>query len=250
MNPIQGHQDIPKREKPEAAASPTQPHVRPDREPTDLAGVESPSPWRPRRICLPILVVAFAILAFQAHSHPHFGWDLSLAQWIQSNDTQALTLLMAAITWLGEGISTWTLVIAATLGLWLVKDRAAAIVCAVGVPAGSGVSTLLKSLVDRPRPAAGLLETMTHYQHQSFPSGHVFFFVDFFGFMLFIACSLLKPGLLRGVIMAILVCLIILVGVSRIYLGAHWPSDVAGGYLGGGVWLILVTEAYDRLKRS
>jgi len=42
--------------------------------------------------------------------------------------------------------------------------------------------------------------------------------------------------------------LIALIGVSRVYLGAHWPSDVAGAYLGGGIWLSMMIAVYRQLR--
>jgi undecaprenyl-diphosphatase len=76
----------------------------------------------------------------------------------------------------------------------------------------------------------------------------VIFFVEFFGFLFFLSYVLLERGLLRRAALGGLGLLIAVVGVSRIYLGAHWPSDVTGAYLAGGIWLMLCIEAYRRLK--
>ena len=59
---------------------------------------------------------------------------------------------------------------------------------------------------------------------------------------------LLRRGKLRRGALAVLGALISLIGVSRVYLSAHWPSDVVGAYLAGGLWLMLMIEAYRRLK--
>jgi len=69
-----------------------------------------------------------------------------------------------------------------------------------------------------------------------------------FGFLFFLTFVLLKPGLLRRALQSVVLLLIALVGVSRVYLGAHWPSDVLGAYLAGGIWLMFMITVYQRIK--
>ena len=83
----------------------------------------------------------------------------------------------------------------------------------------------------------------------SFPSGHVMFYVSAFGFLVAAALANLRPSALRRGIVAVGGSLIGLVGASRIYLGAHWPSDVVAGYLFGSLYLGGVLELYTRAKR-
>jgi undecaprenyl-diphosphatase len=118
----------------------------------------------------------------------------------------------------------------------------------IGVASGAGVNRLFKALVDRPRPREPLVQVAFAVAHESFPSGHVVFFIEFFGWLLFVSFVLLKTGLLRRITIGILAALIAIIGVSRVYLGAHWPSDVLGAYLAGGLWLMLMVEIYRRLK--
>ncbi|HKE57191.1 MAG TPA: phosphatase PAP2 family protein, partial [Pyrinomonadaceae bacterium] len=59
---------------------------------------------------------------------------------------------------------------------------------------------------------------------------------------------LLKRGPLRQVLRILPGMLIFSVGVSRVYLGAHWPSDVVGAYLAGGLWLMVMIEVYRQIK--
>jgi undecaprenyl-diphosphatase len=71
-----------------------------------------------------------------------------------------------------------------------------------------------------------------------FPSGHVVFYTGFFGFLWFLSYTLLKRSRRRTVLLWSLAALVALVGPSRIYLGAHWASDVIGGYLLGSLALL------------
>ena len=70
------------------------------------------------------------------------------------------------------------------------------------------------------------------------------FYLGFFGFVGFLAFTLLKPSLKRSLILGFLVFMIVLIGISRIYLGEHWASDVLGAYLLGSLCLTANVQFY------
>jgi undecaprenyl-diphosphatase len=102
----------------------------------------------------------------------------------------------------------------------------------------SGVTNeLVKDIIQRPRPAVDLVDVFAVLKSYSFPSGHVMFYVSLFGFVWYLAYTLLKRSLKRSLLLGFVGSFILLVGVSRIYLGQHWASDVLGAYLLGGLIL-------------
>jgi membrane-associated phospholipid phosphatase len=108
------------------------------------------------------------------------------------------------------------------------------------------LTSVLKVLVARPRPPhfslnpADMFPLVNQY---SFPSGHVLFFVVFFGFIAYLAW-LLQDGRVRIPVIAACGGLILLIGLSRVYLGAHWASDVLGSYIIGALWLFVLIFLY------
>ena len=103
----------------------------------------------------------------------------------------------------------------------------------------------LKALVQRPRPG---FEWAEIWPETSFPSGHS---MDSFVVYLAIALVIGRLGGRRvgSVALVLAIVLVVSVGVSRIYLGAHWLSDVIGGYLAGALWLMLVVAAWGLVSR-
>jgi len=69
-----------------------------------------------------------------------------------------------------------------------------------------------------------------------------------YGFLFYLVYTLMRPSVFRSALLAVFGALISLVGLSRVYLGAHWTSDVLGGYCLGLVWLLLMVHLYLRLK--
>jgi undecaprenyl-diphosphatase len=189
----------------------------------------------------------YTVLAIFAHHYAYFEWDLSLARGIQSISLPGFGILMVAVSFLGSWFA-WPLVL--TTGLILMKKRlrAEAAVCVAGTAMGDLINLLFKFLIGRPRPTDVLVNVTRVYQQESFPSGHVVFFVEFFGFLFFLAYVLLRSGWVRRGSQVVLGVLVALAGVSRVYLGAHWPSDVLGAYLAGGIWLMLMIDVYRRIK--
>ncbi len=106
------------------------------------------------------------------------------------------------------------------------------------------INTLLKTVIHRPRPEADLVNVANTLNSYSFPSGHVMFYVGFFGFVWFLIFSLLKSSWKRTLFLIILGGLIVLVGLSRVFLGQHWSSDVLGAYLMGSLVLVANIRIY------
>jgi membrane protein DedA with SNARE-associated domain len=104
---------------------------------------------------------------------------------------------------------------------------------------------LLKLLFHRPRPAHQL--AMAH--GYSFPSGHAFIATIVYGFLIYVTWRLLKSGALRFTISFITILLIVLVGISRVYLNVHWFTDILGGYAAGLGWLVLSVTIVNTMKQ-
>jgi membrane-associated phospholipid phosphatase len=193
-----------------------------------------------------MMLCVYAAMSVLAHRYAYFDWDLSLARSIQSISIRGFETAMIGVSLLGNGWVAWPVVF--VTGIALIKKglRAEGVICMAGTGSGWLVNQLLKVSIGRPRPSDALVNVDGTFHFKSFPSGHVVFFVEFFGFLLFLALVLLKRGLLRDASMVVPGLLIALVGLSRVYLGAHWPSDVVGAYLAGGIWLMLMIEVYRR----
>jgi membrane-associated phospholipid phosphatase len=197
-----------------------------------------------------MMLCAYAAMAVLANRYAYFEWDVTLARGIQSISVPGFDKLMIGVSLLGNGWLAWPLVVGTGLVLIRFGLRAEGVVCIIGAGSGWFLNQLLKLLSGRPRPSATLVNVIGTFHFDSFPSGHVVFFVEFFGILFFFAYVLLERGSLRRATLIAPGLLIALVGVSRVYLGAHWPSDVAGAYLAGGIWLMLMIEFYRRTKTS
>jgi len=111
------------------------------------------------------------------------------------------------------------------------------------------VNFVIKRVVRRQRPADPLVRVVRIIREPSFPSGHVMHYLATFGFLAAAAVANLRPSRPRRAVVAACAAMIALVGPSRVYLGAHWPSDVGAGYVCGGLYLGGMLELYARAKR-
>jgi undecaprenyl-diphosphatase len=139
------------------------------------------------------------------------------------------------------------IVLAAATYLLLLKKSHAAVFIVVAVGGGQLLSTLFKMGFDRPRP--NLVPHGAWVYTASFPSGHAMVSAVTYLTLGALLARLHKPRALKAFFLGMAVLLTILVGLSRVYLGVHWPTDVAAGWAAGSVWASvcwLVALAFQR----
>ena len=196
------------------------------------------------RVALVLVVGAFAVLTFLVKAMPSFAIDLQITRAVQLLNFPPFALLMNLISWPGFNpqVTIITgLIILSIYGFGLHWEAVMALIAAVF---STGIDVLVKDLVQRPRPTPDLVNVFATLTSYSFPSGHVMFYCVFFGFVGFLAFTLLKPSLKRSLLLVFFGGLVVLIGVSRIYLGEHWASDVLGSYLLGSLTLVAIIQLY------
>ncbi|MFL5760856.1 MAG: phosphatase PAP2 family protein [Thermomicrobiales bacterium] len=116
---------------------------------------------------------------------------------------------------------------------------------------GTGfISFSVKSAMRRPRPDHPAINVVAaNIGGSSFPSGHVINYIGVYGFFLVLVKTHVRANWVRKPLMAVLGSLIGLVGISRIYLGHHWLTDVLASYLLGLSYLVGLTALYQAVKR-
>jgi membrane-associated phospholipid phosphatase len=196
------------------------------------------------RVALFSIASAFALLTFLVKSMPFLTVDLQITRDVQLIHFPAFALMMRLISW--PGFSPQAMIIAGLLslliyGFGLHWEAVMAIVAAV---LSTAINVLVKDLIQRPRPLPTQVNVFVKLTSYSFPSGHVMMYVVFFGFVGFLVFTLLKPSLKRSLFLVFFSGLVVLIGVSRIYLGEHWASDVLGSYLLGSLTLVAIIQFY------
>ncbi len=154
---------------------------------------------------------------------------------------------MRDITSLGS-VSVLVLITAATIIYQLLIRRpATALLMFVAVAGGQVLSSLLKVGVDRPRPE--LVSHLVTETSLSFPSGHAMLSAVTYLTLGSLAARFLPGRTIKVYVLSLAVLTTLLVGISRIYLGVHWPSDVLAGWCAGFAWAMLCWLVARLLQR-
>ncbi len=180
-----------------------------------------------------------------------FFFDASVSSYFYEIRNPLLTQFMQFISFIGmDGIIIASIFI--PLFFFYKNKKHEAILFTVIISFGVLLNVVLKAATQRPRPD---VEAIAVAQFSSFPSGH-----SMNSFIFFMAIAYFYYRLTRKKVSSVLLFIlaaitILLVGISRIYLGVHYPSDVVAGFLAGLLWLLFVlvidkTIAFFRLFRT
>ena len=196
------------------------------------------------QVALFAAMAAFGVLTFMVKMTPLFTWDIEITQWLQSINSPVFAALMSLISWPGFSPQSSIISVLIVVTIYLFGLQWEAVTAFVAAALPPLVNVLVKGIIRRPRPNVDLVHVLNVLNSYSFPSGHVMYYVGFFGFLWFLIYTLLKRSVLRTLLLIFFGALIVLIGISRIYLGQHWASDVLGAYLLGGLTLAAILQFY------
>jgi len=197
-------------------------------------------------VCSLVSLAIVSLLAFLADRFPTLPFDLATTRELQEITSAPFLRLMVFVSlfgympWSAITVAAGVLVVGLLLG-W--KDGAYLLILTV---LQSLANQLIKAGIGRPRPLDTVVDVFVPVGGNSFPSGHVMFYTVFFGFLFFLVWTRLPRSFWQMLLLVVIAGLVMLVGPSRMYLGAHWLSDVIAAHLLGLIILAFGIEFYLR----
>ena len=189
-------------------------------------------------------LVLLAILAVLVASSATSYVDKAVLTWINGNSSPALTTFFVSVTQLGGVIAVTTITLLLIIFMLFKKAKSKAVLIALGVGGASGIAFILKAVFERPRP--DLWEWLVHETYFSFPSGHAV------GSASLALCIMVLFWQTKWRIPTLIVAALYMgiIGVSRLYLGVHYPTDILGGWLVASAWVAFITALMYRRNIS
>ncbi|SFB14500.1 undecaprenyl-diphosphatase [Cohnella sp. OV330] len=203
-------------------------------------------------LLLSILFAAgFGLVALLVGFHRLNVFDRSIIRFVQGFESPALSHVMKFFTAIGVGFPVTAIAVVIVLFLFFVLKHRRELILFVFVLGGSQLlNVVLKLAFHRERPDIHRIIQVAGY---SFPSGHSMGAFSLYGVSAYLLWKHIPARWGRAILIAAGAALVSAIGVSRIYLGVHYPSDVIGGYLASGFWLassIRVYRKYDKRRAN
>lgn len=195
-----------------------------------------------------LCIIGFAMVSLFVKDHQIIGFDRTIISAVQGLESPGLTKVMKLFTFIGSTKFVIILSLLLVFFLYKVLQHRLEVVLFIVVLMGSGIiNQLLKQFFHRVRPDFHRLIEISGY---SFPSGHAMNAFTVYVMISFLLWRHISSRLGRGVLIFFSIMMILAIGISRIYLGVHYPSDVIGGYLASGVWVSMAIFFFQFYKEK
>ncbi|WP_217598006.1 phosphatase PAP2 family protein [Cohnella sp. GbtcB17] len=195
-----------------------------------------------------LFAAGFGLVALLVGFHRLNAFDRSIIRFVQGSESPALSHVMKFFTAIGAGLPVTAIAVAIGLILFFVLQHRRELILFVFALAGSQLlNVVMKLAFHRERPDIHRIIQAAGY---SFPSGHSMGAFSLYGISAYLLWRHIPVLWGRAILIAVSAALVLAIGVSRIYLGVHYPSDVIGGYLASGFWLASIIWVYRRFEKN
>jgi len=194
-------------------------------------------------ICIGLLFAVFSIVAWRVHAGGVTVMDTYVRGLVKGLQTESSLTFFSYFTKLGSAIGIAATLVISLLVFWKQRYYAAMIVYPMGILITHLVNKGIKEIVKRERPSLNEALDALGY---SFPSGHAMLSIMTFGFLAYIIAANLKSIAGKCVITILMGIVILSIGLSRVILNVHYPTDILAGYCVGGI-LLIIAIYYHRL---
>jgi undecaprenyl-diphosphatase len=190
------------------------------------------------------LLLAAIVLTFVAAGEGIVPGDIAIARAIQQPPSPQLDAAARVVSAIGDEFPAMALMALGGVALLLLRGRRNLALFLALAAALRGLGPLLKVLINSPRPTLEAVVVVAQAEGLGFPSGHALGAALFYGAIAIIVPQVVKNRPLARVLQTIAVIAMLLIAWSRVRLGVHWPSDVAGGLLFGLGLVCLLQAAF------
>lgn len=197
--------------------------------------------WIVLLLCVILLIgITEDVLDKEIYRLDEIGYNI-VSKYLISDNTITIA---KCITQLGGAVCIITIAI---ILLLVMKNKKIGLYIFANLGIATILNQILKNIFQRPRPTGFRIINETGY---SFPSGHSMVSMAFYGFLIYLIYKNVKNKYLKCGLIATLGVLITLIGISRIYLGVHYTSDVLAGFLISISYLIVFTHFLPRKRKK